>query len=199
MFDLGSHVVDLISHLLGDVDSIFATTETFIKERPRKDTGETVAVDTDDAALMMLRHANGALGSLEATKFATGVLDELRFEIHGEKGALRWNLMDPNWLEAYDVREAGGPQGGFRGFKKIECAQQYPAPGGGFPNPKFTIGWIRAHMACLYSLMECIAEDREPSPSLREGIRLQQVLVAGYEAVRRGSWVRVKEAAPLPS
>lgn len=199
MFDLGSHVVDLLSHLLGDVDSIFAATETFIKERPRKDTGEIAPVDTDDAALMMLRHRNGALGSLEATKFATGALDELRFEIHGEKGALRWNLMDPNWLEAYDVRDPAAPLGGFRGYKKIECVQQYPPPGGGFPNPKVNIGWIRAHMACLYNLLASIAEDRQPSPSLREGIRLQRVLTAGYESARCGAWVHVDQAAPLPA
>ncbi|MBX3180815.1 MAG: Gfo/Idh/MocA family oxidoreductase [Candidatus Hydrogenedentes bacterium] len=195
LFDMGAHTLDMMTHLLGDVASINALCETFIKERKHKDTGEIVPVDTDDVALMLLRHKSGAVGTLEATKFATGVCDELRFEIHGELGAIRFNLMEPNWLEVYDVRDDKGPYGGQRGFKRIECVQQYGPPGGGFPNPKFSIGWIRAHMHCLYSFLECIALDKTPSPSLEDGIRLQRVMVAGYRSAESGRWVDVDSLA----
>ena len=188
LFDMGAHTLDMMTHLLGEIVGINALCETLIKERPLKDTGKIVTVDTDDVALMMLRHANGAVGLLEATKLATGICDELRFEIHGEQGAIRFNLMEPNWLEIYDVRDPASPLGGTRGFKRIECTQQYPKPGGGFPNPKFSIGWIRAHMHCMYSFLECIALDTVPRPTLEEGIQLQRVMVAGYRSAESGQW-----------
>ncbi len=195
LFDMGAHTLDMMTHLLGDVAAINALCETFIKERKHKGTGEVVPVDTDDVALMMLRHKSGAVGLLEATKFATGICDELRFEIHGELGALRFNLMEPNWLEIYDVRDEKQPHGGRRGFKRIECVQQFQEPGG-FPNPKFSIGWIRSHMHCMYSFLECITLDKAPSPSLEEGIRLQRVMAAGYQSAETGRWVEVD--APTP-
>ncbi|MBI5092518.1 MAG: Gfo/Idh/MocA family oxidoreductase [Candidatus Hydrogenedentes bacterium] len=197
LFDMGAHTLDMMTHLVGEIATINVLCETFIKERPNKDAGTLVAVDTDDVALMLLRHANGAIGTLEATKMATGICDELRFEIHGELGAMRFNLMEPNWLEVYDVRDPCAPQGGLRGFKKIECVQQYPPPGGGFPNPKFSIGWIRAHMHCLYNFLECIALDKTPSPTLEEGIRLQKVMVAGYRSAESGQWVRTESLHPV--
>ncbi len=123
LVDLGSHIIDLMQFLLGDIASIHATTETFIAERADAGTGERVPVDTDDLALMQARHVSGAVGTIEATKFATGICDEIRFEIHGASGAIRFNLMNPNWLEVYDVREASAPIGGMRGFKRIECVQ----------------------------------------------------------------------------
>jgi len=196
LFDMGAHTIDMMSHLLGDISAINVLCETFIKERKHKDTGEIVPVDTDDVALMTLRHRSGSVGMLEATKFATGICDELRFEIHGELGAIRFNLMTPNWLEVYDVRDEDSPYGGMRGFKRIECVQQYPAPGGGFPNPKFSIGWIRSHMHCIYSFLECIALDKTPSPSLEEGICLQRVMVAGYLSADTGRWIDPDTLAP---
>lgn len=189
LFDMGAHTLDMMTHLLGPVTEINALCETFIKERPNKDTGVMVPVDTDDVALMMVRHASGAIGTLEATKMATGICDELRFEIHGELGAIRFNLMEPNWLEIYDVRDAPSPMGGMRGFKRVECVQQYPKPGGSFPNPKFSIGWIRAHMHCMYTFLESIALDTVSHPTLAEGIQLQRVMVAGYRSAESRKWV----------
>jgi predicted dehydrogenase len=191
LVDLGSHLTDMMQFLLGEVKSVYAVTETFIHERLDAKTGQRVAVDTDDLALMTVRHESGALGTLEATKFATGMCDELRFEIHGELGAIRFNLMNPNWLEVYDVRDASGPIGGMRGFKRIECVQQYPAPASGFPAPKVSVGWIRGHMHCMYSFLESIALDREPSPNLTVGLRLQRMLAAAYQSAESGTAVNV--------
>ncbi len=186
LVDLGSHILDMMQFLLGDIHSIYAKTETFIHERTDAATGQRVPVDTDDLALMLTRHASGAVGTIEATKFATGICDEVRFEIHGELGAIRFNLMDPNWLEVFDVRDPAGPMGGMRGFKKIECVQQYPKPASGFPAPKVSIGWIRAHMHCMYSFLESIALDRAPNPSLLDGLHLHRVLDAAYRSAEKG-------------
>ncbi|NMB95887.1 MAG: Gfo/Idh/MocA family oxidoreductase, partial [Clostridiaceae bacterium] len=115
LFDLGSHVLDLIYYLLGEYSSIFAETKIIYPARPDKD-GKIVEIEADDIAIMMARMKNGGIGTIEVSKIATGTNDELRFEIHGDKGAIRFNLMDPNWLEYYDNTQSEAPYGGLKGY-----------------------------------------------------------------------------------
>ncbi len=191
LFDIGSHILDVVRFLLGDFKSVFAATEIFVKERPFPDApGKVGKVEVDDLSLLLLKMKNGALGTLEASRIATGTNDELRLEIHGDQGALRFNLMDPNYLEAYDVRDAGDPIGGTRGFKKIETVQRYPKPAG-FPGPKFAIGWTRYHLASLHSFLTNIVEDRPCFPSLEDGVRVQEAMEAAYHSAEWGRWVEL--------
>lgn len=62
----------------------------------------------DDAAWIEARLRSGAHGTIEVSRFATGTLDDLRFEIYGRHGALRFDLMEPNWLYLHDARRSGG-------------------------------------------------------------------------------------------
>jgi predicted dehydrogenase len=153
-------------------------------------------INVEEAAAMLLRCPGGAFGTLEVSKIATGTEDELRFEIHGRHGAMRFNLMQPNYLEVYDGRVPDGPYGGRRGWKRIACVQRYPDAV--FPGAKFSVGWTRGHVECLHAFLRAIADDAEPSPSLAEGLYLQRVLEAMRASAESGGWVdlpRGEEAA----
>jgi predicted dehydrogenase len=189
LFDLGSHVLDLIRFLLGEYESVYAVTETFIRERPLPGhADQKQPVKVDDLALVTARMANGALGTVEASRFATGTNDELRLEMHGSQGALRFNSMDPNWLYVYDQREPGAPIGGRRGFTAIETVQRYPPPAA-LPGPKFSIGWMRYHVACQYDFISSLVEDRPPSPDFWDGLKVQEVMEAAYRSANEKRWV----------
>lgn len=188
LFDLGSHVLDLLSYLIGPFDQLIADSATFFKQRPRADTGEVVDVEADDLSVVLVRAKNGALGTVEASKMATGVNDELRIEIHGEGGAIRFNLMDPNWLEVYDVRDAASPVGGLRGFKKIETVGRYPPPGGAFPTSSFNIGFLRSHVACLHNFLAAIAGKCTAHPTFAEAAELQRLMEVAYASAEARSW-----------
>jgi predicted dehydrogenase len=142
---------------------------------------------------MVLKMRSGAVGTVEASKVATGTCEDFRFEIHGTEGALRWDAMDSNWLEAYSMRDDEAQLGGNRGFKRIECVHSYPEPGGKFPGKKFPPGWIRAHLASLYNFVECIGAGRQASPSFREGAELQKVMDLAYESAKTGKWMDTSE------
>ena len=147
-------------------------------------------MEAEDQVLMLARLAGGALGTIEASKIATGAEDELRFEIHGDRGALRFNLMNPNYLEAYDLSEAEQPIGGQRGWRQIATVQRYEKPAG-FPGPKFSIGWIRGHMHCLYNFLQAIATGQQPEPSLARGIELQQILATAERSAAIRAWQKL--------
>lgn len=194
--DLGVHILDLLWWLIGPFNGVCCTSRIWSPERPSLDKpGTVMAVDVEEAAALLLRAADGAFGTVEASKIATGTEDELRFEIHGRHGAMRFNLMNPNCLEVFDERDAGGDYGGQRGWKKLTCLQKYPSPGGAFPGPRFTVGWIRAHVHSLYSFLKAIADDSEPSPSLAEGIHRQRILEAVRESAETGAWVDLPQPA----
>lgn len=195
--DLGSHVLDLLGWLMGPFESVNCASRIWSKRRPNKDKpGEMMEIDVEDVAVMLLRAADGAIGSVEASKIATGVEDELRFEIHGRHGAVRFNLMQPNYLEVFDGRLPDGELGGSHGWQRIACVQRYAAPGGAFPGPKFTVGWIRSHVHCLFAFLQSIADGRQAHPSLAEGLHLQRVLEAVRESAARQTWIDLPQAQP---
>lgn len=189
LVDLGSHAIDLMRHLCGEVARVSARCKTFIPQRPTRD-GGTAAVAVDDVALLQVETADGALGTIEASRLATGTNDELTFDVHGDQGALRFSLMDPNWLYAYDRREPGGDYGGRRGFKAIETVQRYPKPAA-LPGPKCAVGWTRGHIACLHHFATCVVEGRPAAPSFHDGLAVQRIMAAAYESSDAGTWVDV--------
>lgn len=184
--DLGSHILDLVDHLVGPFAEVQAETRVLYPERPLAG-GERVPVEAEDQVLLWLRAPNGALGSLEASKIATGAEDELRFELHGDRGALRFNLMAPNYLEAYDLHAPDVPHGGRRGWQRIDTVQRYDGASM-LPSPKASIGWMRGHLHCLYAFLRGIATGEQPEPSLAAGVRLQRMLTAAERAAETGTW-----------
>ncbi len=187
LVDLGPHIIDVMRHLVGDARAVLGTTETFIPERPLADRpGERAKVDVEDAASALLRFPGGGAGSIEVSRCATGAEDELRFEIHGSKGALHFNLMDPNWLYAYD---ATLPEGS-RGFQRLATVQRYPAPAVA-PAPKFSIGWVRSHVAAQYAFLAAIAEGRAASPSFADAVAVHAYIEAIYRSVEHPAWTAV--------
>ena len=192
--DLATHVVDLVQHLIGPFDRVLSSSRVLHPERPSRDNpDQMVPVKAEDHACLLLRNDDGLTGTIEATKIATGMQDELRFEIHGTEGAMRFNLMEPDWLEIYDVNDPSEPIGGERGFKKVECVQRYPEPGGKFPASKGSIGWIRGHAACLYNFMDAVHNGRQAQPDMRAGAELQRFVAAAKRSEETDSFVRPKD------
>jgi predicted dehydrogenase len=184
--DMAPHIVDMMDYMVGPLASIYAQTKVLYPQRPNAQ-GEMVPVEAEDLAVMLTKLRNGTVGVIETSKIATGAEDELRFEIHGDKGALRFNSMDPNYLDAYDLREAETPLGGQRGWQRIACVQRYDKPAG-FPGPKFSIGWIRAHLHSLYTFLQAIATGKPTRPSLLDGLHLQYLLAGAEKSASTQTW-----------
>lgn len=187
LLDLGSHALDLVTWLVGMPKEVFCAMNTIYAERPTRDGGVSGDV-SEDHALMTLRMENGALGTVEASKITAGAADDMFLEIAGTKGAIRWSLMNLNYLEFYDNTQPETPLGGMRGYCKIECVGRYPAPGGVFLPSKNAIGWDRGHIHCYYSFLDCVAHGKEPHPSIEEATRLQLLMDRLSQSAREGRW-----------
>lgn len=205
--DLGAHVIDLLRFLTadagevpraGEITEIQANLQTVIKERKDPKTGAMRPVEVDDMAFAMCEMEGGAVGTLEASRLATGVQDEIRLELHGSKGGIRFNLMEPNWLYAYDASAPEAALGGERGYKQIECATRYPKPYalGATKNP---VGWLNFHIHSLFDFVNNVAacDEGRPlsplSPTFDDGLATQRIISACQESARAGAKARVFE------
>ena len=189
--DLASHVMDLVNFLIGDYDEITAQTHIAYPERPSADNPDKmVKVEAEDNVMMLAKMKNGALGHISASKIATGIEDEMRVEIHGSKGAIRFNGMDPHHLEFYDTTADDKPIGGTRGWTAIDTGQRYDKPAG-FPGPKFAIGWIRGHMQCLYNFLDSVDKGKPGNPGLEQGVKIQKLMEKTRESAQNNKSVKI--------
>lgn len=187
LVDLGPHILDIMRYLVGEVEEVSVMMETFFKERPMpEDPKKMGKVEVEDAITALMKMSNGALGFAEMSRVATGAEDEMRFEIHGQNGALAFNLMQPNELLAFDARESKGVQG----FKRISTVQKYPAPAM-MPAPKFTMGWVRSHIAAIYHFLDSVIHDRMPSPNFHDALKIHHLMESMYRSVETKSWIKV--------
>ncbi|MGO9308628.1 MAG: Gfo/Idh/MocA family protein [Spirochaetia bacterium] len=191
--DLGSHLLDLVDWLAGPITEVRADTRILHATRP-DGRGGVREVDAEDQVIISARLAGGALGTLEASKIATGAEDDLRVEINGTRGAIRFDVMQPDFVEIFSLADAGMPLGGTRGWKRVPALQRYPAPAG-FPSARATSGWLRGHIHCQYSFLRAVAEGGTADPSISRGIDVQRLMESVEKSVKTGAWQAVPRGA----
>lgn len=192
ILDLAAHLVDLVDSLVGLPDELLAQTQTVFSSRAdAADAKKRHAELTEDAVSILTRgRREGAVytGVIEATKIATGYEDQVQLEIHGEKGAIRFSLMDPHYLEFFDAAEPDRPFGGESGWKKIAAGSRFERPATDFPSPKATPGWVRGHTACLANFLRAVEAGEPGNPDLLQGVRIQKALDAVRRSAENRAW-----------
>ncbi len=183
LFDLGSHVIDLLMWLCGDFSAVSGMSQIAYPTRTGRD-GKPWQTNADESFYLNAVTKDGAKGSIQVGKLQVGTNDDLSFEIYGETGAVKFSLMEPNWLYFYDATAASAPHGGERGFTRIECVGRYEETV--FPSPKAPAGWLRGHLHSMYSFLSAVAEERPFYPSLEDGARVQAVMDAAERSDREG-------------
>lgn len=90
--DLGVHVLDLLRHLFGEVESIKGNIHTFVKSRPKDAAGtERVEMKVDDWALMNVALSSGVLATVEVSRIAWGA-EAFQLDIVGSRGSISCDL-----------------------------------------------------------------------------------------------------------
>lgn len=202
LFDLGSHAIDLVRFLLAgendeidenNIESVFGTSQIFYQNNKNNKNNQDRQESTDEAFYMTIKLKSGAIGTIESSKLTTGANSDLSIEIYGEKGALKYSLMQPNFLEFYDNTKSGGDFGGDKGFTRIECVQRYPKPGGIFPGAKAPIGWLRMHMHSYYLYLDSVYNGKlsDLLPSFYDGAAVQNIMEKAYLSDKTGTWEKI--------
>ena len=185
--DLSSHFVDLARMLVGEIAEVAGFLKTFINERPLPDGKGKGKVDVDDAALSMVKFQDGAIGTIESTRFALGRKNYNRFEINGSLGSVAFNLERLNELELYLASDPAP----VRAFRTVLVTERdHPYMKAWWP-PGHIIGWEHTFTHTVFDLIEAIANGTPVSPSFEDGVRNQRVIDAIEHAAQTRAWVAV--------
>lgn len=87
VMQLGSHGIDLIEHLFGDICSVSAQTATLRSTRVLAD-GRAVIVENPDSAWATYTLANGIIANHEISMIEQAGTDRFRMEIYGSQGTI---------------------------------------------------------------------------------------------------------------
>ncbi|WP_236685807.1 Gfo/Idh/MocA family protein [Demequina oxidasica] len=187
--DIGAHAVDMAQFISGlSLTSVSGILETFVKERPVMGEGIGLSgtagegrgeVTVDDFASFTGRFDSGALGTFEATRFATGRKNALRVEISGDKGAILFDMEDMNAIQYYDATAPGTELG----FKRIFVTEaDHPYTGAWWPSGHM-LGYEHGFSHQAKDLVEAICAGTQPTPCFADGYQIQRVL----DSVERSS------------
>ncbi|MCU7723111.1 Gfo/Idh/MocA family oxidoreductase [Actinoplanes sp. KI2] len=191
--DLGSHGIDLIRHLLGEIDAVVADTAIFIPSRPRptattkghqRGGGEPGPVENQDWLGALLRLTSGARVSLEASRVAVAEQNNYGFEIHGTAGALFWDFRR--------MGELGVSTGDSYQDEPVRTVFAGPLDGeyGTFqPGAGIAMGYDDLKVIEAYRFLRSIADGRPYGATLDDAIRSAEALDALERSVATGGWV----------
>jgi len=186
--DIAAHSIDLARFLVGEISEVAADLATFVKMRPLPDNPKKRGrVTVDDASVSLVRFANGAIGTIEATRMAPGRKNYNRFEINGSRGSLAFDLERMNELELYLEAD----QQRVRGFRRILVTEStHPYVKAWWP-PGHIIGYEHTFTHTVYDLLEAMARNKVPQPNFADGVRNQRVLGAIEKAAATRRWISV--------
>ncbi len=186
--DLGSHLIDLARWLNGDITRVAANLGSFV-QRYHED-GRPVA-PTNDATLLTVEFANGSQGIIHTSSVVhTGGRGmEQHIILYGDKGTVEADFNFGNFGSesgpTMTVRAASAPD---RLFADL------PIPDhiwGEVPTDQNSEVFNRMPAGDRY-FIDCIVLDRPVTPSLWDGVAVQEVMEAAMTSQRTGQWVNVR-------
>jgi predicted dehydrogenase len=188
--DLGSHIIDLARFLVGEPKSLMARTGTFITER-KGDKGKKEKVTVDDAFEAVVEYKNGALGTLEATRFAPGRKNFNTFEINAEHGSIRFNLENMNVLEVFMRNQDKDVQG----FTQVLVSESYHPFWKNWWPQGHIIGWEHTFVHEFHHFLEAIVNNKDVKPmgaDFEDGYRNAVICDAIAQSAKEKKQVDVK-------
>jgi predicted dehydrogenase len=165
--DLGAHIVDLARYLAGEIVAVAADVRTFVEGR-----------EVDDAFAATIELADGAIGTLEASRLARGRVNQNTFELNGSAGSIAYDL------ERFD--ELLVSDGGAYRIERV-TGDWWP-PGHG-------LGWGDTFTLEYAHLVRAIAGDGTVAPhaaTFEDGYRAAEVCDAILRSAESGRKERIE-------
>jgi predicted dehydrogenase len=198
LIGVGSHLIDLARHLVGELDRVVATTEIWVKERPRpasslpfdpvRADAELAPVDVEDSAYFLTRFVSGAIGVFEISRCAPGRKNQLALEIHGSRGSVQFDYERANEVKLY-LADGDAEAAGFRTVVMGPAQDERSL----VPFPGFAVGFMESILFQVRDLVHAVAGGPAMSPDFHDGWRAQVVVESVLESVHKG-WVSVPRA-----
>lgn len=182
--DIGSHIIAMAQHLVGDIVSVSGRLHTAYPTR-RDAGGNDRAVTVDDQMDAVVEFAGGATGTLAASWIASGHKMGLAFEVTGTKGSIGFTQEQFNELKLY----RSGP-GRTNGFTTICAGPDHGDYGAFCPASGHQIGYNDLKTIEVKAAIEAAAGLPSAAKSFADALAVEKVADAIRRSHREGSWVK---------
>ena len=162
--DVGVHIVDFATFPAGPIKKVFCQLKAFAKA-PKNRIGD-YPLDANDSAVLNVEFANGALGIIHTTRWATGHPNRLALRLHGTAGAFSFD----SDLGTDTYKACLGPDVGTAKWQDIKAS----------PTPHNHTRFIAAIRSGVVS-----------QPDFARGSEIQRVLDACFESDATGKPVKI--------
>ena len=162
--DVGVHIMDFATYPAGPIAQVYCRLKVFSKAK--RDRVGSYVLDANDSAVTAVEFANGALGTIHATRWATGHVNRLYLKISGTRGAVE---IDSERSTA-SYRICSGPDVDRAKWREVEAG----------PVPTNYERFITA-----------IQKRKAGSPDFSRGAEVQKILDACFKSDRIGRPVRL--------
>ncbi|GIV75795.1 MAG: oxidoreductase [Litorilinea sp.] len=201
--DLMSHVIDLAHMLVGPISQVVSDQAIFISERPLPDAnqgthydagrseGPRGTVTNEDYVNALVHFANGARGILEACRVINGEKCNMSFEIHGTKGAIKWNMERMNELAVQWRNDANPAEDG---YLTLLSGPAHPYHRHFNPAWGLNLGYDDLKVIEAYNFLRSIVEGRQSEPGFAEAASVARVQQAIIQSWNSGRWEPVTPA-----
>jgi predicted dehydrogenase len=153
-----SHHVDLLQWMMGDVESVFAKTNTYL-----------VNTETEDTGIALLKFKSGALGVIEATTAVRPKDLEGSITVLGSTGTVEIAGFAVNEIRHWNFSQPTE--------EDKDVMQKFSV------NPPNVYGF--GHMAYYQHVVDCLVNNKTPDVSGDEGKKSLQLIQAIYESVEQ--------------
>ncbi len=174
---VGSHHVDALRWWFGDVKSVAGAVETMVKRRRLPESMQLVPVDADDNFSVLMKFANGALGTVQYTATAAVDLSD-QIVLSGSEGM----LMISNEGRLYGGRRE-------RSLEEIHLPEPLEEV-----DPSFDHPLIQPTMLLHREWINAIRTGSPASPSFADGVKVQEILDGALRSSQQGRWVDIQKS-----
>ncbi len=182
--DIGSHIIAMARHLLGEITEVSGTLHTAHPTR-RDAAGIERPVQVDDQMDALVRFAGGATGTLSASWIATGRKMGLGFEVSGTRGSITFTQERFNELQLY----RSGP-GINNGFTTIMAGPGHGDYGAFCPASGHQIGYNDLKTIEVKAAIDAVLGDSGNVKTFADALKVEQVADAIRTSHREARWVR---------
>ena len=197
--DLMSHVIDMAHSLAGPIARVVGNRHTFITERPLATPGVGThfsvgsggpggQVTNEDYVGALVQFADGAQGTFEVDRILSGSKCQMAFELHGTKGALRWDFERLNELMLFLPGDGGGGEPETDGFSRITSGPQHPHHERFAPGPAVGLGYDDLKAIEAFQFLQSIHKGEPGEPNLGDALEVARVQAAIIRSWESGAW-----------
>ena len=168
----GAHYLDALRWWFGEVKAVAGAVSTMVRQRRLPDSSAMAKVDADDNFSVILRFANGALGTIHVSATAGHEGDE-EVTLSGSEGTLQ-------------VRQGRLWAARAGDFSLSEMPVPERLSGGVIPGGHYLV----QPTALLLRAWACaIRENRPASPSFADGVKTQELIDGALRSSQQGRWI----------